>query len=162
MLVLVTGGAASGKSEVAERIALALPGPHWYAAAMMRGGAEAGVRIARHRAMRAGKGFRTLELQDSPALPQGGTLLLEDLGNLLANGWEGRLPDMLACENAVVVGNEVGADGVRYRGFTAGYVKRLGALACQVAARADAVVEVVAGVPCLVKGDLREVAPWVS
>ena len=56
MLVLVTGGAASGKSELAERIVceLAKGKPMLYVAAMETEGEEAQKRIARHRALRAG------------------------------------------------------------------------------------------------------------
>ena len=85
------------------------------------------------------------------------TALLEDLGNLVANGLEDRLPDVLAFPNVVVVANEVGCDGVRYDGFTMEYIRKLGGLACDLAARADVVVEVVAGIPHVVKGEL----PWV-
>ena len=85
-----------------------------------------------------------------------GTVLVEDLSNLLLNGLEGALPELLSCENAVVVTNEIGCDGVAYDEFTAEFIERLGALSCEVAARADVVVEVVAGVPVVVKGEL----PW--
>ena len=84
------------------------------------------------------------------------TALLEDLGNLVANGLEGKLEDVLACENVVVVANEVGCDGIQYDPFTMGYIEKLGALACELGARADVVVEVVAGVPNVVKGEV----PW--
>jgi adenosylcobinamide kinase/adenosylcobinamide-phosphate guanylyltransferase len=100
-------------------------------------------------------------MQDAPAVPARGTILLEDLGNLVANGWEGCLEELLTCTNLVIVGNEVGCDGVRYQGFTREYIARLGSLSCRLAERSDAVVEVVAGLPRLVKGNLGEVAPWV-
>lgn len=162
MLVVVTGGASSGKSAFAEELALRLPQPWWYVASMRREGDEAQRRIARHRALRAGKGFRTIELQDGTALPLQGTVLLEDAGNVVANGWEDRLEEALACENVVVVGNEVGCDGIRYGGFTQDYIEQLGALQCRLATRADAVVEVVAGIPQVVKGAVPEVGPWRS
>lgn len=76
----------------------------------------------------------------------------------MANGLEGKLESVLACENAVIVANEVGCDGIRYDSFTMEYIEKLGALACVLGARADVVVEVVAGVPNVVKGEL----PWVS
>ena len=204
MMVLVTGGASSGKSAFAEHVALSLPGPHIYAATMRHGDGETEARIARHRAMREGKGFETVELADgveppnrlsraatkcrrsgsedclserSERVPQllrrneerlarawrdggstpsatPGTVLLEDLGNLVANGLEDRLGDVLAFENAVIVANEVGCDGMRYDGFTMQYIRDLGSLACSLAARSDVVVEVVAGVPNVVKGEL--------
>lgn len=161
MIAVVTGGAASGKSAFAEKLAMALPGPHAYVATMRHGDAETEARIARHLRMREGKGFETIELaDDSPA--EGGTCstranrsaLLEDLGNLVANGLQGKLDEVLAFENVVIVANEVGGDGVCYDDFTMNYIRDIGALACSLAARADVVVEVVAGVPNVVKGEL--------
>lgn len=158
MMVLVTGGASSGKSAFAERVALSLPGPHAYVATMRHGDAETEARIARHRAMREGKGFETVELGEGHSAPSPclGTALLEDLGNLVANGLEEELEGVLAFENAVIVANEVGCDGVRYDDFTMKYIRDMGGLACSLAAKSDVVVEVVAGVPNVVKG----VLPW--
>lgn len=175
-MALVTGGASSGKSAFAEQLALSCSGPHAYVATMRHGDDETEARILRHRRMRAGKGFYTIELAGSPAggeppcaavessvqgedvcasrqegLPLQGTVLLEDLGNLVANGLEGRLDEVLACQNVVIVGNEVGCDGVRYDEFTTGYLRHIGALSCALAARADLVVEVVAGIPQVLK-----------
>lgn len=158
MMAVVTGGAASGKSAFAERLACALPGPHAYVATMRHGDAETEARIARHLGMRQGKGFATVELAeagwDEGLLAACKTALLEDLGNLVANGLGDSLEDVLACENVVVVANEVAGDGVRYDEFTADYIGEIGALACALGARADVVVEVVSGVPIVVKGEL--------
>ena len=156
MIAVVTGGAASGKSAFAERLACALPGPHAYVATMRHGDAETEARIARHLRMREGKGFFTVELADGDrgGLSACKTALLEDLGNLGANGLEDSLADVLACENAVIVANEVGGDGIAYDSCTMEYIATIGALACSLAARADVVVEVVSGVPNVVKGEL--------
>lgn len=166
MIALVTGGASSGKSAFAEQLALSLPGPHVYAATMRHGDAETEARIDRHRQMRAGKGFETVELAggvgDTGASarkpktfsPVSGTVLLEDLSNLVVNDCAALLPDVLASDNAVVVANEIGSDGARYDDFTRGFIEQLGSLACGIAARADVVVEVVAGLPLVVKGEL--------
>jgi adenosylcobinamide kinase/adenosylcobinamide-phosphate guanylyltransferase len=89
--------------------------------------------------------------------PVKGTVLLEDLSNLVVNDCAHVLPAVLASDNAVVVANEIGSDGARYDEFTLAFIDNLGALACGIAARADAVVEVVAGLPRVVKGEL----PWV-
>ena len=61
MMILVTGGASSGKSAYAEQLACSLPGSRYYLAAMKPFGEEGARRIARHRALRAGKGFVTVE-----------------------------------------------------------------------------------------------------
>lgn len=166
MNVLVTGGASSGKSAFAESCALALDGPHAYLATMQSGGAEARKRIERHRALRSGKGFETFECPrglDGLALPAKyahGTVLLEDLGNLVANEmWGGDIGHALPgvfnvagqCANLVVVANEVGADGWSHDAETAAYVRCLGSLSCSLAAEFDEVVEVVAGIPQVVK-----------
>ena len=90
MLIVVTGGAVSGKSAHAERLLCeAAPSSRLYLATMQPFGAAAQARIARHRVLRQGKGFETVE---RPTDLAGLTLarrydgiLLEDLGNLLAN-----------------------------------------------------------------------------
>lgn len=161
MIALVTGGASSGKSAYAEDLTLTLPGPYVYAASMRHGDGETEARIERHRAMRAGKGFTTLELVGGdvpPWTPDGAlgpTVLVEDLGNVVANGIEDVLEVLFTYPNVVVVGNEVGSDGIRYDDFTRAYIERIGALACTIGAAADVVVEVVAGVPHVVKGAVR-------
>jgi adenosylcobinamide kinase/adenosylcobinamide-phosphate guanylyltransferase len=62
MRVLVTGAASSGKSAWAEALAMGLASPRTYVATMAPAGREAAARIARHRELRRGKGFRTVEL----------------------------------------------------------------------------------------------------
>ena len=88
MLTLVIGGAASGKSAYAEHLAVQSGGPHYYLATMQVWDAECAARVAKHRAMRAQKQFATVECPQNlhlVRLPQQGTALLEDLGNLAAN-----------------------------------------------------------------------------
>lgn len=149
-LVLVTGGAASGKSAYAERriqemiLAAKLPEKRLiYLATMFNdGGPEAAARIRRHRALRAEKGFETIEKPcgleallsnnrilksqegaagEYPAAPkgvfadlQGGFILLEDLGNLLANELylpEGRLSGVYANSSMRVEESNLSASG---------------------------------------------------
>ena len=97
MLVLITGASGSGKSAFAEHyICSAGKKEIIYLAAMEPFGKEARERIARHRQMRAGKGFLTLErytglngldLQRSGANEAGEerAVLLECMSNLTAN-----------------------------------------------------------------------------
>ena len=171
MFTLVVGGAASGKSAFAEAVAAALPGPRRYLATMEPYGAEGRARVARHRALRAGKGFETLEryvdLSGAP-VPAGASVLLEDLGNLAANelyrpdggGETAVLAGVLAlrgrCAHLTVVTNEVFSGGADYAGDTLRWLMALARLNRALAARADTVVEVVCGLPNLLKGDL----PW--
>lgn len=197
MMVLVTGGASSGKSAYAEKVALEFPGPHYYLATMKPYGAEAARRIERHRNLRAGKGFATIECHDGlgqaadivrdaassasdavdaddSSADTAGTALLECLGNAVANelfaddGACAQEEDALAAvlagvdrlaesfDNLVIVGNEVGSDGLYYDNGTRTYMRALGTAACSLAQRCDAVVECIAGQPSFVKGELRK------
>ena len=92
MLVLYAGGSASGKSEAAEAAAVGAARepqcPLIYLATMERGGREAEVRIQKHRAQRAEKGFLTVEKARAVhelSLPADAVVILEDLGNLVGN-----------------------------------------------------------------------------
>ena len=89
MIVLLTGGSACGKSSYGERLAVQGPKPLYYIAAMKPYDQECLKKIARHQALRKGKGFETLERYtgvDTLILPQrGGTALLECVCNLTAN-----------------------------------------------------------------------------
>ena len=93
MLILVSGGSASGKSKYAEDLVVqAPPGERIYVAPMQVWDEESRRRVERHRAMRAGKGFRTEERPrrlGELTPPPGAVALLEDLSNLTANEWFG-------------------------------------------------------------------------
>lgn len=170
MLTLVVGGAASGKSEYAERLVLQTALPRYYLATMQVWDVECAARVEKHRRMRAEKQFETLECPlhlGTVRLPARGTALLEDLGNLTANelydpAGAGEAAasaildglDRLAaqCEHLVVVSNEVFSGGANYMGDTDRYLKALAQVNNALAARADAVVRVVCGIPVYHKG----------
>lgn len=170
MLTLVVGGAASGKSAYAERLVLQTALPRYYLATMQVWDAECAARVEKHRRMRAEKQFETLECPlhlGAVRLPARGTALLEDLGNLTANelydpAGAGETAasaildglDRLAaqCEHLVVVSNEVFSGGANYAGDTDRYLKALAQVNNALAARADAVVRVVCGIPVYHKG----------
>ena len=170
MLTLVVGGAASGKSEYAERLVLQTALPRYYLATMQVWDAECAARVEKHRRMRAEKQFESLECPlhlGTVHLPAWGTALLEDLGNLTANelydpAGAGEAAasaildglDRLAaqCEHLVVVSNEVFSGGANYAGDTDRYLKALAQGTTALAARADAVVRVVCGIPVYHKG----------
>ena len=62
MMILVTGGSGSGKSAFAEDCVLALgEKKRIYIATMFPFDEESKKRVARHRNMRSGKGFETVE-----------------------------------------------------------------------------------------------------
>lgn len=90
MMAAVTGGAASGKSAFAEGLIVRTECVRKIYLATMAAGEdeESRARIERHRALRAGKGFETVERTaglDRLSLPAGSAVLLEDLANLAAN-----------------------------------------------------------------------------
>lgn len=167
MFTLITGGSASGKSEYAEGWAMALPGRRIYLATMHPWDGECRGRIERHRRLRRGKGFETLERYTDLAglaLPAGASVLLECLSNLAANelydpeggGGEAVLQgveSLLArSDHLTVVTNEVFAGGADYAGDTLRYLETLARVNRILAARADAVAEVVCGLPNFLKG----------
>ena len=169
MINLVIGAAASGKSEYAEDIVMSLPGEKIYIATMEPFGAEAKERIARHRALRAGKGFTTVERpRDLIGLtPEADwNVLIEDLPNLAANELfspEGGGADAVLsgvdriCKivsSVTIVTGDIFSDGAEYDVGTREYMEMLADLHMRIAAKADNVVEVVCGIPCAVKGEL--------
>lgn len=170
MLILVSGGSASGKSKFAEDLAVQGSTPKIYLATMKIWDSESVERVERHRLMRTGKGFSTLEYPENlvaARVPGGSTVLLEDLSNLCANEWFGATGPAGAFERVlqgihalsqkaarlVVVTNELFSDGIAYDKETAEYLSCLARLNCALAAKADAVWEVVCGIPLCRKGD---------
>ena len=169
MLTLVIGGAASGKSEFAERLVLSLPGRRVYLATMEALGEESAARIRKHRLQRSGKGFLTLErCRDLGGLevPAGANILLECMGNLLANelyspqgggsaavlGGVERLCGR--CAHLTIVTNEVFSGGKDYEGDTLRYLRELGRVNRALAEKADVVAEIVCGCANVLKGRL--------
>ena len=86
MIILVTGGSGCGKSTWAEKLVQSLPsGKRVYIATMQVYDRESEIRVQRHRAQRAGLGFRTVECEKdlaSAPVEDGSVVLLEDLVNL--------------------------------------------------------------------------------
>ncbi len=171
MLILVTGGAGSGKSAFAEKLCCRLPGERVYLATMQANDQESRERIAKHRRQRRGLGFQTLEhpwrLLEAK-IKQGANILLEDLSNLLANELFG---EQVGGEEAVreglrhlaetgvhltVVTNEIFSGGAKYGEETRQYMQSLARLNRELAAEADLAVEVISGIPNVLKGEL----PW--
>ena len=163
MFTLVIGGAASGKSEYAESLILRADIlPRIYIATMEPLDGECRARIERHRALRAKKSFETVECYtalERLRLP-GGAVLLECMGNLVANelynpGGFGADAEaailrgvdsvLRQCRELVVVSNEVFSSGAGYKGDTLRYLKVLAAVNRTLAARADHVAEIVCG-----------------
>jgi len=168
MFTLVVGGASSGKSEYAESL---LPNGGIYIATMRPYGDESLERIARHRAMRARKGFSTAECYTDLGeldIPAGSDALLECIGNLTANELFGgagestagavvngvlRLSDI--CRRLVVVSNDVSSGGSGYGVETVNYMRTIGEINLRLARAADSVCEVVCGMAIYYKGAER-------
>lgn len=168
MTVLVTGGSGSGKSAYAEALLHALcSGEKVYVATMRAYGEEGARRVARHRVLRAGKGFVTVECPLNLAraqVKQGDSVLLECLPNLVANemfdgGDVSRItPAVRAlaerCRHLVIVTQDVFCDAERYDESTRAYMRALAAENARAAALCDAAIEVVCGIPVPLKGEL--------
>ena len=166
MLTIVTGGSGSGKSAFAEDKVLAFgEAQRVYIATMHPFDEESHKRIERHRKMRAGKGFETVEcytgLKDVK-LPSGCVVLLECMSNLVANemfeeqgAHEQTVNDIISvidemvrqAAHVVIVTNEIFSDAVVFDKEMASYLEYLGKINQAVALRADEVVEVVYGIP---------------
>lgn len=170
-MTVITGGSKCGKSSYAEKILDNFHGGKLYAATMLPYGEEAIAAIERHRKIRAGKGFETVEKYrniEEIIIPEGYSVLLECMANLCANEMfrDGSMTDpaekilkgieVLKAKAAhlVIVTNNVGCDGITYENGTMEYIKILGKINSGLAEMADNVIECVYGVPMLLKGKL--------
>lgn len=171
MLCMIFGGSGSGKSEFAEDLAVKLcPEEKVYLATLTDIDEEMERRVAAHRKMRAGKGFRTIEQGmrlETLELGQEKLVLLECMTNLLANemyasGAQKEEPAseyimrgirrlksqsehlIVVCQDAF---SEVPMDPEMRR-----YVKESGRVNQMLAREADLVIEVKFGLPVVLKG----------
>lgn len=189
MLHMVYGGSASGKSSYAESFAMSLQGDGrlLYIATMYpykwnttEIDPETMQRIERHRAMRADKGFDTVECYrhvEHIVAKRQDVLLLECMSNLLANEMylepdsnagsdmaetmslvSNKIVQALVnlstrVQDVVIVTNDVFSDGgsLTYDESTREYVKNLAEINCALARVAETVTEVVCGIPVIVK-----------
>ena len=175
MTILITGGSKCGKSSVAEGLLNDYDGEKFYIAAMEPYGEDAQRAIKRHREMRSGKGFRTIECAhdiDTLSLPcktKKSSALLECLTTLCANEMfkpEG-ITDPSAkilnglkslseqVEKLVIVTNEVASDGLDYSAETMEYIQIMSRLNTDAAQLSDVVIECVCGIPIVLKGTLK-------
>ncbi|MFZ2064369.1 MAG: bifunctional adenosylcobinamide kinase/adenosylcobinamide-phosphate guanylyltransferase [Xanthobacteraceae bacterium] len=171
-LMLILGGARSGKSRYAEGLITALPppwNPPWiYVATAEPGDKEMQARIAAHRARR-GPSWQTVEapqeLAEAVILAQPAPVLVDCLTLWLSNlmlidadieAETVRLERALEAATApvVLISNEVGSGIVPEHPLGRRFRDLQGALNQRIAARADRVVLMVAGLPLAVKGTL--------
>ena len=169
MIVLVYGGGSSGKSAYAEDYVCQTQYKNkYYLATMSATDPESLERIKRHRKLREGKSFITLEesvdiVNAIDKIDSDSVVLLECMSNLVANEMfrDGQinsadyctskiLKDLRALEEKtgelVIVSNNVFEDGNEYDEVTKEYLRTLGKINSQISAMAEKSVEVVVGI----------------
>ncbi len=176
-IVLITGGARSGKSAFAQRLAESLPGPRTYVATCPVLDEEMAERIRRHQQERASGDWATVEEQVALAdvlrtLPGSGVVLVDCvtlwINNLLYQaGQEGLdLTEEDASRHCagvleaasrhggtvVFVTNELGMGIVPGDAVSRRYRDLVGRVNQQIAAAADDVTFLVSGIPLDLKG----------
>ncbi len=186
MMVLIIGGSGSGKSAYAEEVTVSLyrqnisskekpPATKKYYLATMQVYDEEGQRrVNRHKVLRSGKGFLTIEqpMSIEKALakmePGNHVALLECISNLTANemfNQEKMASELQIIENVingiailkektahlVVVSNNVFEDGAVYDKAAMEYIHAMGIINQRLAVLAEQVVEVTAGIPIHIK-----------
>lgn len=171
MQILISGGSASGKSQLAEQLVVSRRQPPlYYFATMQIWDAECAERVKQHRRQRAGKGFQTIEVPDhllqiAQSFPIGGCGLLECVSNLLSNeqfcvqqtnpaeiilDGIAALHDHL--DTLIIVTNEVFIDRAPKSTDMQSYLQQLGRINCTLAERSEIVIEVCSGIPICWKG----------
>lgn len=179
MLILVTGGSASGKSAFAEKLAAGLKKEKAvYLATMIPWDEECRAKIAKHREVRKDKGFQTVERYtdlEGLTLTDTSVLLLECMSNLLANemydekgycsryGMEGLCDGIIngisnlkrQCGHVVVVTNEVFSDYGSVYPETMEYLRCFGEINRRLAALSDNVYEIVCGLVIPLKEEIK-------
>jgi adenosylcobinamide kinase/adenosylcobinamide-phosphate guanylyltransferase len=165
-LTFLLGGARSGKSRHAEALVSAFPSPWTYIATAEAFDDEMRERIGHHRERRS-DGWHTL---DAPLdlvgvldrVPDGTPVLVDCLTLWLTNVMLGERDVELECQRLVdalsrprgpwfVVSNEVGLGIVPENGLARRFRDAAGRLNQVVAAKADSVIFMVAGLPMSVK-----------
>ncbi len=168
MLILFMGGAASGKSDCAERMAVSSGAEKkYYIATMKPVGDGAAERIEKHRKRRTDKDFTTIECPLHPESVNitgeydNTLILLEDLGNLVANeqfdagGTDEEITERVLagiaslCNRAgyvYIVGDDIFSDTADYDADTLRYMRLLGKVTEMTARLADIVLQVTCGI----------------
>lgn len=178
MIVVIQGGSGCGKSAYAEQRAMNLGTFNRYYLATMRVyDPESVIKVNRHKKMRAGKGFVTIESPDNVGeaakqLERDCVVLLECMSNLAANEMfsEDGIRDQndvvsrvlngiksleKTAEYLLIVTNNVFDDGNEYDALTMHYIEALGRINEALAGMAMEVIEVIAGIPVTIKAENR-------
>ncbi len=169
-ITLITGGARSGKSRFAERLMAARPARHAVVATGTAGDAEMAARIERHKAERdptwevieqtisVRAAMRNAARPDRVVLLDCLTLWISNLMGekrdveAEVQGLVGTLQN--AAGPVIVITNEVGLGIVPDNALARAYRDHLGRANQSVAAAADCVLLMTAGIPLALKGEL--------
>lgn len=170
-LTFVLGGANSGKSDLAERLVLGQGGRPVYLATAQAFDDEMRAKITAHRAAR-GASWHTVECPTDLEAPladrkNGDTVLIDCATLWLSNLMLADHDTDIACAGllhalaqarapVVVVSNEVGQGIVPDNALARRFRTAQGRLNRQLAAQAGLVVQVIAGLPLVLKGQLPE------
>lgn len=180
MTYFISGGAKSGKSSLAQELAVALSEghKHYYVATMISTGEEDDQRVRRHIADRKGLGFETVECSknimsclqkaDKKAvfLVDSITALLQNSMFALEKNYEMDLDAAHRCADeliefaktvchAIFVSDYIYSDAERYSDSTETYRKCLADIDRRLTAVCDTVIEVSAGQQIVHKGEMR-------
>ena len=180
MTCFISGGAKSGKSSLAQALAVSLAKNKklYYVATMISTGAEDNERIRRHIADREGMGFETLEcfthiMNCLKTANPCGVFLVDSVTALIQNAlfpmdknYEMDLTAAESCikelvdfarsaDDVIFVSDFIYADGMKYPESTENYRWILGDAGRRLASVCDTVVEVSAGQYTIFKGELN-------
>ena len=172
---MVIGGAASGKSDLAEQFVIATGLPRSYIATAQAFDDEMRAKIARHQQTRSGLGWHTVEepldLPKALAAQAPDTAILLDCATLWLSNLLLAEADIAAASDAfftqldrhiapvVIVTNEVGHGVVPDNRLSRSFVEIQGRFNQRLARHAGLVVQVTAGLPLALKGQLPEANP---
>ena len=176
MVTLIIGGSGSGKSAYAEEYICKKAGKNqkYYIATMKAADKESKDRIEKHRNMRKDKCFITIERPvnigglSREDLTDSSYALLECMSNLVANEMfsdsepkpsatvvEKIVRDIKALasklDSLVIVSNNIFEDGIEYDQYSMEYIRALGLINQKLSDMAEAVIEVVVGLPVKIK-----------
>jgi adenosylcobinamide kinase/adenosylcobinamide-phosphate guanylyltransferase len=179
MITLIIGGSGSGKSEYAENYITEISESKnkYYIATMQAYDDEAQQKINCHRKLRSNKNFYTIEQQTdiqnvtktlNNHEAKSSTALIECISNLTANEMfldiepldsktvTDKIINGIALlkeefAHMVIVSNNVFEDGQIYDEATMEYIRAMGEINTKLAFMSDKVVEVVVGIPIIIK-----------